>query len=211
MPVLTDLAPDPRQPGYRLVEVDRGRFASLPAEAIARLELRPGEEVTAPVLQELQRLADTEAAYRAAVRAETRRPHAHKDLRRRLVQKQHPAAAVDAALERLTTQGMLDDRRFAEHFAATRAASGRGAIRLVQDLRRQGVDPEVAREAVTAALAAECIDEQALLRGVAQRRAQQLGALPLVAKRRRLVAFLSRRGYPGEEIRKVVEEVLGRG
>jgi regulatory protein len=208
MPVLTDLAPDPRQPGYRLVVVDRGRFASLPGEAIVGLGLRLGEELAPPVLQQLQQLADIEAAYRAAVRAQTRRPHAHRDLRRRLIQKQHAAAAVDAALERLAAQGMLDDRRFAEHFAATRAAGGRGAIRLVQDLRRQGVDPAVAREAVTTALAAEGIDEQALVRSVAQRRAHQLGQLPMVAKRRRLVAYLGRRGFQGMDVRKVVEEVL---
>ena len=42
MPTLTALAPDPRQPGYRLVEVDRGRFASLPAEALQGLELTLG-------------------------------------------------------------------------------------------------------------------------------------------------------------------------
>lgn len=210
MPALTALAPDPRNPGYMLVDVDRGRFASLPAQAIGHLGLRPGEELAPLALEALQRLADIEAAYRAAVRAQTRRPHAHSDLRRRLVQKQHPAAAVDAALERLTAQGILDDRRFAEHYAATRAAGGRGSMRLVQDLRRQGVEPSLARVAVTEALAAECIDEQALVRGVAQRRAQQLGSLPMVAKRRRLIAYLSRRGYQGAEVRKVVEEVLAR-
>jgi len=208
MLVLTDLAPDPRQPGYQVVEVDRGRFASLPAAAIHSLGLSRGAEIAAPILSALQQLADIEAAYRAAVRAQTRRPHAREELRRRLMRKQHPSAAVDAALERLAAQDLLDDRRFAEHFAATRAARGRGAVRLLQDLRRQGVDQRIAQEAVTAALASEGIDEATALRQVAERRSRQLGALPLPAKRRRLLAYLARRGYQGAAVRSVVEELL---
>jgi len=208
VPVVTNLALDPRQPGYQVVEVDRGRFASLPAAALVPLGISRGAVVDAPTFGVLQQLADIEAAYRAAVRAQTRRPHARAELRRRLMKKQHPGAAVDAALERLAAQDLLDDRRFAEHFVATRAQQGRGAVRLLQDLRRQGVDQRIAEAAVAASLAAEGIDEAAVLRQVAERRARQLGALPPTAKRRRLLAYLARRGYRGAETRKVVEELL---
>lgn len=208
MPVLTALAPDPRQPGYQVVEVDRGRFASLPAAALAPLGISRGSAIDPHTLDVLQRLADIEAAYRAAVRAQTRRPHARADLRRRLMKKQHPAAAVDAALERLAAQELLDDRRYAEHFVATRGAQGRGSVRLLQDLRRQGVEQRIAQDAVTAALAAEGIDEATALRQVAERRARQLGDLPHVAKRRRLLAYLARRGYRGAEVRRVVEQLV---
>lgn len=208
MPVVTNLAPDPRQPGYQVVEVDRGRFASLPATALVPLAISRGAAIDPQTFSELQQLADIEAAYRAAVRAQTRRPHARADLRRRLMKKQHPGAAVDAALERLAAQDLLDDRRFAEHFVATRVQQGRGATRLLQDLRRQGVDQRVAEAAVTASLAAEGFDESAALRQVAERRARQLGDLPQTAKRRRLLAYLARRGYQGAAVRKVVEELV---
>jgi len=101
VPTLTGLAPDPRQPGYRLVEVDRGRFASLPGVALEPLSLQLGAELAPAVLERLRALADVEAAERAALRALARRAHARGDLRRRLVKKQHPPAAVDAALERV--------------------------------------------------------------------------------------------------------------
>jgi len=74
------------------------------------------------VLARLQELADVEAAYRAGVRALALRPRAYHDLRRRLIQKPHPPSAVDAALERLAARGLIDDLRFAVHYAATRAA-----------------------------------------------------------------------------------------
>ena len=208
MPVVTNLALDPRQPGYQVVEVDRGRFASLPAAALVPLGISRGAVVDAPTFGVLQQLADIEAAYRAAVRAQTRRPHARAELRRRLMKKQHPGAAVDAALERLAAQDLLDDRRFAEHFVATRAQQGRGAVRLLQDLRRQGVDQRIAEAAVAASLAAEGIDEATELRRVAERRSRQLGDLPETARRRRLLAYLARRGYRGAAARTVVEELL---
>jgi regulatory protein len=208
MGVLTGLAPDPYRSGYHLVEVDRGRFASLPDEVLTALRLRVGTVLPTAVLDRLQALADVEAAARAALRAQARRPHARGDLRRRLLLKQHPPVAVDAALERLAAAGLLDDRRFAEHYAATRAQRGRGPARLLQDLLSQGVDRAVAEPAVQVALEQEGFDAQATVSQVAQRRAAQLGQLPVPVRRRRLLAYLARRGFRGAAVRQVVERVV---
>jgi regulatory protein len=203
--ILTGLAPDPRRPDYRLVEVDRGRFASLPAADLAGLKLIVGAEIEPLVLERLQELADLEAAHRAALRALARRAHARFDLRRRLLQKQHPAAAVDGALARLTTAGLLDDERFAADYAAAKARRGRGAARLVSDLQAQGVDRRVAEDAVRTSLAAEGVDPGQAVRALAEKRARQLAGLPAAVRKRRLVAFLVRRGFAGAEVREVVE------
>src|SRR6059036_2584009 len=96
------------------------------------------------VLDRLRELADVEGAQRAALRALARRAHARGDLRRRLVKRQHPPAAVDAALERLAARGLLDDGRFAEQYAALRATRGKGPARLLRDLLTQGVERRAA-------------------------------------------------------------------
>ena len=208
MPILTGLAPDLRQSGYLLVEVDRGRFASLPGEALTSLRLDIGREIPAAVLARLRELADIEGAFRAAVRALTRRPHARRDLGRKLVRKQHPPEAVEAALERLEARGLIDDRRFAQQYATLRAARGKGPARLITDLLAQGVDRKVAEDAVRQALADECIDPAIEARAVAAKRARQLGDLPAPARRRRLLAFLVRRGYGGgAQVKELVEEL----
>ncbi len=205
--ILTGLAPDPRRPDYRLVEVDRGRFASLPADALALLDLVVGREIGPLVFERLQELADLEAAHRAALRALARRAHARFDLRRRLLQKQHPPAAVDGALERLSAAGLLDDARFAADYAAAKARRGRGPARLIGDLLVQGVDRRMAEEAVRAALAAEGVDPAEAVRVLAEKRARQLAGLPPTVKKRRLTAFLIRRGFSGGAIREVVESL----
>ena len=207
MPTLTGLAPDPRQPGYRLVEVDRGRFASLPGIALEPLSLRLGAELAPVVLDRLRELADVEGAERAALRALARRAHARVDLRRRLVKKQHPPAAVDTALERLTVRGLLDDGRYAEQYAALRATRGQGPARLLRDLLAQGVERRTAEDAVRRALAEEGIDPEIEARAVAARRARQLADLPPPARKRRLLAFLLRRGYGGPQLKELVAEL----
>jgi len=209
VPTLTGLAPDPRQPGYRLVEVDRGRFASLPADAIEGLSLQLGAALMPAVLERLRELADVEAAQRAALRALARRAHAWRDLARRLTKKQHPPVAVTAALERLAARGLLDDRRFAEGYAAVRATRGKGPARILADLLAQGVDRGVAEDAVGHALAEEGIDPHVEARAAATKRARQLGGLPPPVRRRRLLAFLVRRGYSGPQVRDLVRELCG--
>ena len=205
--ILTGLAPDPRRPDYSLVEVDRGRFASIPAADLALLDLRIGVEIPPMVFERLQELADLEAAHRAAQRALARRAHARVDLRRRLMQKQHPPHAVDGALERLSRVGLLDDARFARDYAAAKARRGRGPARLIGDLLGQGVERRVAEDAVREALAADDVDPAERVRALAQRRARQLAGLPPLIRKRRLTAFLIRRGFPGHQIREVVESL----
>ena len=209
MPTLTGLAPDPRQPGYRLVEVDRGRFASLPVAALEPLRLEVGAALAPAVLDRLRELADIEAAERAALRALARRAHARLDLQRRLVKKQHPPAAVDAALERLASRGLLDDRQFAEQYAALRATRGKGPARLLGDLMAQGVERRTAEQAVRRALEEEGIDPGVEARAVATKRARQLAGLPVPVRKRRLLAFLVRRGYAGVPLKDLVEELCG--
>jgi regulatory protein len=208
--ILTGLAPDPRRPDYRLVEVDRGRFASLPAADLADLELRIGADIPPRVLERLQELADIEAAQRAALRAINRRAHARLDLRRRLLQKQHRPAAVDAALERLASHGLLDDAEFSSIYAHQKSQRGRGAARLVQDLQAQGVERRIAEVAVREALAADGVDPTDAVRALAEKRAHQLAGLPAPVRKRRLVAFLVRRGFGGAEVRALVETLADR-
>jgi len=210
VPILTGLAPDPRQLGYRLVEVDRGRFASLPGDALASLQLDVGREIPPAVLARLRELADIEAACRAALRTLTRRAHARLELGRKLTKKQHPPEAVEAALQRLEARGLIDDRRFAEQYATVRAARGQGPARLVKDLRAQGVDPRVAEESVRRALEDEGFTPEIEARAVAAKRARQLGDLPPLVRKRRLLAFLARRGYSGAAALEVVRELLER-
>ena len=70
------------------------------------------------------------------------------------------------------------------------------------------MDRDIAERAVEVTLAEEGITEAALLREVALRRARSLRNLDPPAARRRLSAFLGRRGFRTGAIREVVLELL---
>src|SRR5439155_1630867 len=144
-------------------------------------------------LARLRELEDIEAACRAALRALARRSHARLDLSRKLVKKQHPPAAVEAALQRLAAQRLIDDRRFAEQYAGVRAARGRGPSRIVKDLLAQGVDRRTAEESVRRAFEEEGVDPEVEARAVAAKRARQLAELPARAGGRPHTAVHQRR------------------
>jgi regulatory protein len=72
-------------------------------------------------------------------------------------------------------------------------------------MRQRGVSKALIQEALEG-ISNE--DESSRLRGVAEDRARALGSLAPEVAKRRLVAYLQRRGYSGNEIFSVVDEVL---
>lgn len=71
------------------------------------------------------------------------------DLRHKLQLRASNPADVDATLARLRDIGYLDDKRFAESYAAARVANeGFGRMRVVNDLRAHRVAADLAAQAV---------------------------------------------------------------
>jgi regulatory protein len=163
--------------------------------------------VDAELQERLTAAADAEGAFRTLLRALERRSFARADLGRRLVRKGHPGPAVDAAIERAAGLDLLDDAAFARNYVQTRAARGRGPSRLTRDLLAMGVD----RVHIDRALAAEWpegSDHTGLPLALAAKRAAQLGELPRPVKRRRVLAYLARRGFAGRDISDMVARLV---
>ena len=204
---ITALEPDPRRPDAVRVEIDGVRFGAVPRELAAQEGLTPGRPLDPALQERLGAAADIEAAFRTVLRALEVRSYARADLGRRLQRKGHPCAAVNAALTRAAGLGLLDDAGFAQTYVETRAARGRGPSRLTRDLLSMGVE----RSVIDGALAAqwpEGTDRSAVPLALAQKRAAQLGSLPRQTKRRRLVAYLARRGFTGREVSEMVDKVV---
>lgn len=136
---------------------------------------------------------------RLSVRARSRTELA-RDLKTRDV----PADVAAEVLDRFTEAGLIDDAAFAAEWVESRGGRS-GASRLRQELRLKGVAEEHIADAIGAR------DDDADLsnaRGLAARKASSMGGLDEVVRRRRLTAFLGRRGFSGSVIRRVVEETL---
>ncbi|MBA3893840.1 MAG: regulatory protein RecX [Gemmatimonadales bacterium] len=204
---ITALVPEPRGPGSVRIEVDGERFASVAPDVVRAHGLHVGRELDEALRARLEAEADIEAAYRTALRSIERRPFARADLGRRLLRKGHAPAAVEAALARAEEHGLLDDVAFAANYVETRATRGRGPLRLTRDLRAMGVERGIADKAV-AAHVRESEGGGAVPLSLASKRVAQLRELPRHVKRRRVLAYLARRGFSGREVSEMVGKLL---
>ena len=148
-------------------------------------------------------------AYDYALNLLAARPYATRALHKKLIQKEYPAADADDAIRRLVDNGLLDDEKFAEQYARSKMLStGASKRRLTQDLYRKGIKGDVASTAIANVIADEEIDTAAVIDQVARKKLAQLGDLEPLALRRRLFAFLARRGYDIDEIKAVVGRLI---
>ena len=148
------------------------------------------------------------SAYNYALNLLSARPYATRALHRKLIQKQYSAADAGEAIRRLVDNGLLDDAKYAEQYARSRMLStGTSKRRVQQDLFRKGIKGDLATNAIANVLESEEIDPAVVLERVARKKLAQLGALEPLVLRRRLFAFLARRGYDVDEIKRIVSEL----
>ena len=148
------------------------------------------------------------SAYNYALNLLSARPYATRALHRKLIQKQYSAADADDAIRRLVENGLLNDAKYAEQYARFRiTTTGASKRRVQQDLYRKGITGDLATNAIANVLESEEIDPAVVIERVAKKKLAQLGALEPLVLRRRLFAFLARRGYDVDEIKRVVSQL----
>jgi regulatory protein len=113
---------------------------------------------------------------------------------------------ITAVLDRYVEVGMIDDEAFAKAWVESRHR-GRGLARraLANELRRKGIDNEVASEAL---LAVSPDDESAAAEALVRRRVRSMSSLPRDVQTRRLIGMLGRKGFGGNLAYSVVARVL---
>lgn len=137
----------------------------------------------------------------AALRLLTRRDYTAAELRTKLLDKEHPEAEVAAALDGLTRDGLVNDRRVAVSFVRVASSlKGRGRHRIERELEHRGVDKAIIREAMATLPAA---DETASIRRFLERK--KLPARLSPAEHRRVFGQLMRRGFSADLIARVIK------
>lgn len=224
MPVVTAVTPSarrshaPRQAasgelvsGRYSIAIDGTAVGDLSLDAIERLDIHIGGSVSERIVAEITRETQALKTYDRAVGLLATRARASRELERLLVRKGEPAALAKAAVARLATQGFLDDASFARQYARSKLAVGLSRRRMQTELARRGVDRGIADAAIAQVVVDDEIDEAQACDRIAARKFRSLKDLPADVQRRRLYAFLARRGYEMDDVRAVVDRLVGRG
>ena len=147
-----------------------------------------------------------EAARAIALRQLASAPRSRAQLTDKLAERGVADEVITVLLDRFEEVGLLDDQAYAEMLVRTRHDE-RGLARraLAQELRRKGIEGEVAEAALAQV---DDDDEQVAARALVTRRIGATRGLERQRRRRRLGAMLGRRGYPAELAMRVVDEAL---
>ncbi|WP_373058343.1 regulatory protein RecX [Gemmatimonas sp.] len=200
-----------RRPGRFVVTLADGRVFTIAIGAVSETgATRPGVELDADAVAYLARESQITDVSDRAVNALARGRKTRRELEIRLRRRQPDAVLIAEALDRLAASGILSDEDVAHAEAAARLRRGEAPAKVRQVLRRKGVEGKMVNEAVSAAISEDGFDELTACRALAEKRVRALGAKEPAVLRRRLFAFLQRRGFGGSIIGQVLREVLGR-
>ena len=157
-------------------------------------EGRPLEEAK---LRELAALLGRRARERALSLLKVR-DRTEWEMRQKLAGGFYPAAAVEETIAFLKEYGYLDDGRYARNYVEI-CGKRKSRAELIQGLRRKGIDRHMAEE-----LCRECEpDTEEALAALLRKRRFDAGTASSDEKRR-TAAYLMRRGFSWEEIRKAL-------
>lgn len=185
-----------------------GNFAlGVSLNTLTREGLFVGKQLSAEEYNRLEAAENSDKAYQAALRYLNARPRSEQEVRGRLSEKNFAPEAIDQALERLRTLGLVDDAAFARFWVENRLTNRpRGAAALRGELSRKGIDRSLADELLADD---ELIgDEAERAESVARTALRRYADAPdRPSFQRRLGGYLQRRGFRYEVIAPLLDRL----
>jgi regulatory protein len=183
-----------------------GAFAfGLNASIVLEQRLYVGQELSEDDVRALRESEDVSTATHAAIRLVAHQARTESELRKRLARNGFPAPAIEAAIERMREWNYLDDQDFARRWVESREGHRpRSASMIKRELVGKGVDAETAEQVVDEAE----IDEYKIALDLGLKWAARPVREDPEARRRRLAAYLQRRGFGWDIVRRVLDASL---
>ncbi len=130
------------------------------------------------------------------------RNHSQKELERKLLKKGYETESIVSVLEKLTRQGVLDDRIFAMELIRSRSRrKPAGKLKIGVELRKKGVSEPIIGELLKE------YDSTALCYRAAEKKIASLYQLTDAERKRKLEVFLNNRGFEWQEIQTVLKQL----
>jgi len=203
---ITRIAPLRRERGRFAIEVDGQAGLTLSEDVLSRSGLHPGDALDEASLADLIAGDEVARATESALTFLSYRPRSEREVRDRLRRAGYGQQAIDQVVSKLYEWRYLDDADFARRWVEGRTTQRpRGNRLLQQELRQKGIDAETARDVIAEA----DLDEAAAAETLARRRLATYAGQDPAAIRRRLGAYLARRGYGYDIVRLALDAAMG--
>jgi regulatory protein len=196
---VTELRYQKRDPDRVNVYLDH-KFA-FGLAAILAAKLKVGQSLSDAEIARLGGQDEVEQAHERALNYLSYRPRSEAEVRRNLRKKGVDEEVIDIVLGRLARASLVDDVSFARYWIDNRMQfRPRGSRALRHELRQRGVSDEIIDEMT------RDLDEEKAARQVATSAVRRYSGLPSAELRRKLGAYLARRGFSYGIIKPLVEE-----
>ncbi len=179
-----------------------GKFAfGVGRSVVEEHGLHPGQVLSDSQVEELAAADLVGKCLNAALRLLSYRPRSEAEIRTRL-SRRFNGETIEGVILQLRERQMIDDVAFAAFWREARDSfSPRGRRLLKVELRHKGVDPEVIDEVL------DGIDDEESAYRAAQKRGRTLAKEDYETFRRKLGAFLRRRGFSYGVVNRTTERL----
>jgi len=187
------------------VTPEEGEAFVISVRRASGLGLRPGDELPPDTYAEIMQSLRSACMQRCGTLLGSRDYPVHR-LRTKLQDAGYPSSIIEDCIEKLQEAHYLDDARYAQTYLRSHLAD-RSLLRIRHDLLERGISEELIERAVTE-IAEETDPEEAQL-GQIRRLLQKRGYDPAdadYAARQKIMAFLQRKGYGINLIRRAMEK-----
>lgn len=185
------------------VAIDGEYMFTLYKGELSRYRIREGEELSEEAFAEIMQTLLPRRAKLRCMNLLKSRSYTRKQLMEKLRTGKYPETVIEEALSYVESYGYVDDAAYARDYVEGQIGK-KGLRRIEEELLRKGVDRRLIEEAVLQVQEKDGRqDEAALIRGLLEKkRFRPDEADP--AERRRMQAFLFRKGFSAEGIRKAM-------
>ena len=196
---ITALTVQKRNPNRVNVYLD-GEFAFGLSRIVAAW-LEQGRLLSQQEIEELVRKDTSEVAFQKAIKLLDYRPRTGHEIRQKLQQKGFESGQIDQVMERLISANLIQDGKFAASWVESRNQFRPSSQRVLRyELRSKGIDEEIIEEALKGSA-----EDLELAQRAAQKMVRRLTNLDWQEFRKKLSAFLARRGFSYETVARVVK------
>jgi len=147
------------------------------------------------------------SAYLDALHLLAHRELSAKQLRERLIDREHDREEIERAIEHLLETGALDDARVAAvHVRTAMTVKGRGRLRIQRELQEMGIERDVAASALAEAFGD--VDERSLIATAIRKKLRGQSKIATKVEYARVYQFLMRQGFSDAAVREALRELV---
>ncbi len=173
-------------------------------DAITAARLRPGQQLSADDISQLQADDSISKAYERAVRFLGTRPRSVEEVRRKLREHDVAPTVIEIVISRLQDMGYIDDEAFARFWLQNRDEhSPRGHAALRFELRQKGID-----DTIIETILDDFDSSDAALRAAHQKVRSLRHIHDAYTFRQKLGSYLLRRGFSYDVVQPVVNILM---